>query len=154
VHPTFLQGFRFLIQLSKASSYSKMFPRRILAVAPLLGVATALLSGVEAVQSQAEQYIYDYIVVGGGVTGLVVANRLTEDKNSKLISGFLVSSTVFSPIPVSRIICERLLITDIWLYRDRPRHRRRPRRRQPKHSHAVCRQLRAEHQPSLAGVHF
>ena len=24
---------------------------------------------------------YDYVIVGGGVTGLVVANRLTEDKN-------------------------------------------------------------------------
>lgn len=23
---------------------------------------------------------YDYVIVGGGVTGLVVANRLTEDK--------------------------------------------------------------------------
>lgn len=27
---------------------------------------------------------YDYVIVGGGVTGLVVANRLTEDKKGKL----------------------------------------------------------------------
>jgi ribulose 1,5-bisphosphate synthetase/thiazole synthase len=26
---------------------------------------------------------YDYVIVGGGVTGLVVANRLTEDKRGK-----------------------------------------------------------------------
>jgi ribulose 1,5-bisphosphate synthetase/thiazole synthase len=27
---------------------------------------------------------YDYVIVGGGVSGLVVANRLTEDKKSTL----------------------------------------------------------------------
>ena len=27
---------------------------------------------------------YDYVIVGGGVTGLVVANRLTENKSGKL----------------------------------------------------------------------
>jgi hypothetical protein len=27
--------------------------------------------------------IYDYVVVGGGTSGLVVANRLTEDRQSK-----------------------------------------------------------------------
>ena len=27
---------------------------------------------------------YDYVIVGGGVTGLVVANRLTEDKRGEL----------------------------------------------------------------------
>lgn len=25
---------------------------------------------------------YDYVIVGGGITGLIVANRLTEDKAS------------------------------------------------------------------------
>lgn len=30
---------------------------------------------------QAADEVYDYIVVGGGVSGLTVANRLTEDPN-------------------------------------------------------------------------
>jgi len=30
------------------------------------------------------QKTYDYIIVGGGTTGLVVANRLTEDLSSTL----------------------------------------------------------------------
>lgn len=28
---------------------------------------------------------YDYIIAGGGLTGLVVANRLTEDPKSELL---------------------------------------------------------------------
>lgn len=30
---------------------------------------------------------YDYIVVGGGLTGLTVANRLSEDKSRKALIG-------------------------------------------------------------------
>jgi hypothetical protein len=47
-----------------------MLSCRNLAVVALLGLSTA-------------SQTYDYVIVGGGVTGLVVANRLTEDKKSK-----------------------------------------------------------------------
>ena len=59
--------------------------RSTIAVAPLLGLAAALPSG-ELVQKKdtAAQTAktYDYVIVGGGVTGLIVANRLTENKKS------------------------------------------------------------------------
>jgi hypothetical protein len=52
---------------------------RISAVAlALAGICTA----VEKRDLKAIDSSYDYIVVGGGVSGLVVANRLTEDSNS------------------------------------------------------------------------
>ncbi|KAI4650160.1 uncharacterized protein J4E79_009427 [Alternaria viburni] len=48
-----------------------LYPRN-LAVVALLGLSAA-------------QETYDYVIVGGGVTGLVVANRLTEDKNKSVL---------------------------------------------------------------------
>ena len=52
---------------------------RISAVAlALAGICTA----VEKRDLKAIDSSYDYIVVGGGVSGLVVANRLTEDSDS------------------------------------------------------------------------
>jgi ribulose 1,5-bisphosphate synthetase/thiazole synthase len=30
--------------------------------------------------------VYDYVVVGGGTSGLVVTNRLTEDRRSRYIT--------------------------------------------------------------------
>lgn len=57
--------------------------RSFVAVTQLLGLAAALPSG-EVVQKRASN-TYDYVIVGGGVTGLVVANRLTENKKSKLV---------------------------------------------------------------------
>jgi hypothetical protein len=52
----------------------------------LLGLTAARPSEVVVApraELQTSSNTYDYVIVGGGVTGLVVANRLTEDKKSK-----------------------------------------------------------------------
>ena len=55
-----------------------------LAVAAILGITSALPNSAGQTQANALNDTWDYVIVGGGVTGLVVANCLTEDKKSKL----------------------------------------------------------------------
>jgi choline dehydrogenase-like flavoprotein len=47
--------------------------------------STVVLAGFGAIGLVDAVQTYDYIIVGGGTTGLVVANRLTEDYNSKFV---------------------------------------------------------------------
>lgn len=62
-----------------------MHPSTHFAVAlQLLGMSTALPRNTPVELEARASDTYDYVIVGGGVTGLVVANRLTEDSKSRL----------------------------------------------------------------------
>jgi hypothetical protein len=56
-----------------------------------LAVAVQLLAVIVApVLGAAAKPQYDYVIVGGGVTGLIVANRITEDKSSMYYDTLIV----------------------------------------------------------------
>jgi len=69
---------------------------RVAAAVQLLGMAAALpsnrlgvnLLGVNLEVEARASDTYDYVIVGGGVTGLIVANRLTEDEKSGSLSSY------------------------------------------------------------------
>lgn len=50
-----------------------------------LAVCTAVLGVSSAAAVEKRDDAYDYVIVGGGITGLIVANRLTEEKKNKVL---------------------------------------------------------------------
>ncbi len=56
----------------------------LLSLAPSAARA-ALLQNADDAASQLQSTKYDYIIVGGGAAGGVLANRLTEDGNNKVL---------------------------------------------------------------------
>jgi hypothetical protein len=53
----------------------------------VIAVPTAISGNVSTIKGKT----YDYVIVGGGLTGLVVANRLSEDKSRKYAGAGCVS---------------------------------------------------------------
>ena len=48
-----------------------------------LGLVLSTVQASPTAPAQRDSNTYDYVIVGGGLSGLVVANRLSEDSNSK-----------------------------------------------------------------------
>ncbi len=79
----------------------------IVAALPSLLSARAFNSGTSKLERDVDHIAeeYDYIIAGGGTSGLVVANRLTEDPDSRCLFLFTEGrhlSQVFGPL---RIMC-------------------------------------------------
>jgi hypothetical protein len=55
---------------------------RFIVALQTLGLVAALPGSIKAETRAQDTETYDYVIVGGGVTGLIVANRLTEDQKS------------------------------------------------------------------------
>ncbi|CAN9155263.1 unnamed protein product [Alternaria alternata] len=70
-------------------------------LAGLLGfLSTVTAAAVNVRQAYSESATYDYIVVGGGLSGLVVANRLTENAN---ISVLVIENGVIDDRPTTSV---------------------------------------------------
>ncbi|KAH9877796.1 hypothetical protein J1614_003013 [Plenodomus biglobosus] len=56
-----------------------------ISIPALLGLGAAFSTHAAPTEPRNSANTYDYIIVGGGLTGLVVANRLTENKNVSVL---------------------------------------------------------------------
>jgi choline dehydrogenase-like flavoprotein len=100
-----------------------MFPRTTVAVVALLGAASALPNDVPQVHKRAGKNTYDYVIVGGGISGLVAANRLSEDKKSKSLIVLEVAESSVERLPSNSVTASKSLSNADLFHRECSRHR-------------------------------
>ncbi|KAF2107378.1 choline dehydrogenase-like protein [Lophiotrema nucula] len=91
----------------------------LVAAAQLLSLASfaiALPNGPirrDAAFAAAKDQSYDYVIVGGGLTGLVVANRLSEDKSTSVL---VIENGYIDDKPITSIpyMASMLNVADMW----------------------------------------
>ncbi|KAF2127822.1 GMC oxidoreductase [Dothidotthia symphoricarpi CBS 119687] len=77
------------------------FSLKVLSLLGALGVLSSSVSAAnDTLFSSTKGKTYDYIIVGGGLSGLVVANRLTEDRN---VSVLIIENGVIDNRPSTKV---------------------------------------------------
>ena len=68
---------------------------------------------------KARKYIYDYVVVGGGTAGCVLANRLSANENVTVL--LIEAGTTFGPLALVPLLATQMQKTSVdWQFKSTP----------------------------------